>query len=298
MNHPAPHISVLQAEVLEAFRGVSIPIFFDGTVGAGGHAAAILSEHPEIERYLACDRDATAHAQASARLAEWGKKVELIRGSYSELPRYLRERRLSHIHGFLIDVGISSMQIDTPQRGFSFRFDGPLDMRMDETASLTAEELVNRLSERELERIFHEYGEEPRARQAAQAVVHARRRRPLRTTTDLCKALEPALRRRGKLHPATLIFQALRIAVNDELGELARGLDAAIDALAPAGRLAVIAFHSLEDRIVKQKLKTEARLSVLTKKPIVPGREEQRANPRARSAKLRVAEKRGEPCES
>lgn len=298
MNRPTPHISVLQAEVLEAFRGVSTPIFFDGTVGAGGHAAAILAEHPEIERYLACDRDATAHAQASVRLAEWGKKVEFIRGSYSELPHYLRERKLSHIHGFLIDVGISSMQIDTPERGFSFRFEGPLDMRMDDTAPLTAEELVNRSSERELERIFHEYGEEPRARQAAQAIAQARRRRPLRTTTDLCKALEPALRRRGRLHPATLVFQALRIAVNDELGELTRGLEAAIDALAPTGRLAVIAFHSLEDRIVKQKLKTDARLNVLTKKPIAPGRPEQRTNPRARSAKLRVAEKRGEVCES
>ncbi len=296
MSSKRAHTPVLQAEVIEAFRGVHTPIFFDGTVGAGGHAAALLAEHPEIERYLACDRDAHAHAEAKVRLEPYGKKVEFIRGSYSQLPRFLKERKLTSIQGFLIDIGLSSMQLDTPERGFSFRFEGPLDMRMDDTASMTAEELVNRSSERELETMFREFGEEPRARQAAQAIVYARRKKKILTTQDLCKALESTLKRRGKLHPATLVFQALRIAVNDELGELSRGLDAAIDCLAPKGRLAVIAFHSLEDRIVKQRLRRasdEEQLRLIAKKPVMPNQKERRENPRARSAKLRVAEKVG-----
>jgi 16S rRNA (cytosine1402-N4)-methyltransferase len=291
-----PHTAVLQAEVLAAFEGVQLRTFFDGTVGAGGHAAAILEAHPEIERYLACDRDPSAHQIAGESLKPWGKKVEFIRGSYSNIGHFLTERKLPSIDGFLIDIGVSSMQLNEASRGFSFRFEGPLDMRMDPEATLTAAEIVNRSSERDLEKIFREFGEESRARQAAKAIVEARRKRKILTTEDLIYVVEPVLRKRGRIHAATLIFQALRIAVNDELGELERGLAAATRFLAPEGRLAVISFHSLEDRIAKNFLRDRAKegtLKLLTKKPIVPSLKESRGNPRSRSAKLRVAEKQG-----
>jgi 16S rRNA (cytosine1402-N4)-methyltransferase len=297
-----PHISVLQAEVVEAFAGVELRYFFDGTLGAGGHAAAILEAHSEIERYLACDRDPKAHEIAKERLKPWGEKVEFIRGSYSELERFLDERKIEYIDGFLIDIGVSSMQLDEMGRGFSFRGEGPLDMRMDPNGELTAEEIVNQYPEKELERIFREYGEERQARRAAQAIVQARRRRPIQTTAELIEVVKPVLKW-GANHPATLIFQALRIAVNDELGELERGLDGAIRRLAPGGRIAVISFHSLEDRIVKHRFKEQEYrlhkrtgdasgcLRILTKKPVVPSEQECRENSRSRSAKLRVVEK-------
>jgi len=297
-----PHISVLQAEVVEAFAGAEYHCFFDGTLGAGGHAAAILEAHSEIERYLACDRDPKAHEIAKERLKPWGEKVEFIRGSYSELERFLDERKIEYIDGFLIDIGVSSMQLDEMGRGFSFRGEGPLDMRMDPNGELTAEEIVNQYPEKELERIFREYGEERQARRAAQAIVQARRRRPIRTTAELIEVVKPVLKW-GANHPATLIFQALRIAVNDELGELERGLDGAIRRLAPGGRIAVISFHSLEDRIVKHRFKEQEYrlhkrtgdasgcLRILTKKPVVPSEQECRENSRSRSAKLRVVEK-------
>jgi len=275
------HISVLRDEVVQAFEGVSLKVFFDGTLGAGGHAEAILRAHPEIERYLGCDKDPGALNLAKERLKEF-KQVEFIRRSYSELGQ--------EIDGFLIDIGVSSMQLDQKERGFSFRFDGPLDMRMDPEGDLTAEEIVNRWPEKELERIFREYGEERQARRAAEAIVKARKKRRLETTQELIDVVKPVLKW-GKIHPATLIFQALRIAVNDELGELERGLNAAIRCLKVGGRIAVISFHSLEDRIVKHRLKEEESLQVLTKKPIVPTEKECRENPRSRSAKLRVAEK-------
>ncbi|MDE3045958.1 MAG: 16S rRNA (cytosine(1402)-N(4))-methyltransferase RsmH [Verrucomicrobiota bacterium] len=298
------HIAVLETEVVRAFEGVAIATFFDGTVGAGGHASAILTAHPEIERYLACDRDPRAHLLAKKRLEPWGEKVEFIRGSYSSLEHFLDERKIARIDGFLIDIGVSSMQLDEAERGFSFRFEGPLDMRMDPSGGVTAESIVNSYPEKELEQIFREYGEEWQARKAAQAIVSARKKRPLRTTAELAKLLESVLHR-GKIHPATKVFQALRIVVNDELGELERGLDAAIRRLSNGGRLAVISFHSLEDRIVKHRLKDQEYrmpkrsreavgcLKILTKKPIEASIEESRKNPRSRSAKLRIAEKVG-----
>ena len=286
----APHIPVLLREVLQVFEGRKLKVFFEGTVGAGGHARAILDRHPEIERYLACDRDPAALALARSRLEPWGKKVEWIRGPFDALSAYLDERGIRSIDGFLIDIGVSSMQFDEGERGFSFRTDAPLDMRMDPSEEKTAEALVNQLPEEELSRIFFEYGEEFRSRAAARAIVHARKKRRIRTTQELVSVLEPVLRR-GKIHPATKIFQALRIAVNDELGQLRRGLDAAIERLLPGGRLAAISFHSLEDRIVKWRFREEGRLKVLTKKPIGPSAEEMRENPRSRSAKLRAAEK-------
>jgi 16S rRNA (cytosine1402-N4)-methyltransferase len=285
------HVPVLLEAVLKIFEGVSLKFFFEGTVGAGGHARAILEAHPEIERYLACDRDPEALALAAANLEPWGEKVEWIRGPYADLEKYLDELGIGEIDGFLIDIGVSSMQLDRKERGFSFQSDAPLDMRMDAESSLTAEKIVNEAPEKELARIFFEYGEERRSRQVARAIVEARRKRRIRTTSELVAIVKPVTIW-GKLHPATLVFQALRIAVNDELGQLQRGLEAAALRTRAGGRIAAISFHSLEDRIVKNLFRdAKDELKILTKKPIGPTGEEIRANPRSRSAKLRAAEK-------
>lgn len=280
------HVPVLLREVLEVFAGKVCRVFFDGTLGAGGHARALLEAHPEIERYIGCDRDPRAHELAKANLAQWGEKVELIRGSYATEIAEVK----GCVDGFLIDIGVSSMQLDERERGFSFMGDAPLDMRMDPEAELTAETIVNRYSEAELARIIFEYGEERRSRQVAKAIVEARRKKRIRTTGQLVDIIKPVATR-GRLHPATLVFQALRIAVNDELGQLERGLKAAIDKLCPGGRIAVISFHSLEDRIVKNVFRdAKDKLKIITKKPIGPSAEEMRANPRSRSSKLRAGE--------
>lgn len=287
-----PHIPVLRREVLQVFEKTTIRCFFDGTLGAGGHAQALLEAHPEIERYIGCDRDPTALSLAQKVLAPWKEKIEWIHGDYADLPRYLKERKIAALDGFLIDIGVSSMQLDQRERGFSFMGDAPLDMRMNPEGELTAEIIVNQYPEKELARILYEYGEEHRSRQVAKAIVEARRKKRIRTTSQLVEIVKPVATR-GRLHPATLVFQALRIVVNDELGQLEKGLSGAIDHLAPRGRIAVISFHSLEDRIVKNRLRDEKdRLEVLTKKPIGPSEEEMRQNPRSRSAKLRAAEKR------
>ncbi len=281
------HVPVLAREVLEVFAGRPIRVFFDGTLGAGGHARAILQEHPEIVRYIGCDRDPRAHELAAGVLQPWQEKVEHIRGDYAS--KLLEVSGC--IDGFLIDIGVSSMQLDERERGFSFMADAPLDMRMDPEGELTAEEIVNRYSEKELARILFEYGEERRSRQIAKAIVEARRKRRIRTTGELVNIIKPVATY-GRLHPATLTFQALRIVVNDELGQLERGLKGAIDKLCPSGRMAVISFHSLEDRIVKHTLRAATdRMKILTKRPVVASMEEMRANPRARSSKLRAAEK-------
>jgi 16S rRNA (cytosine1402-N4)-methyltransferase len=296
------HIPVLCSEVVAAFEGCTLRTFFDGTVGAGGHAEAILAAHPEMERYIACDKDPRAHELAKRQLEPWGKKVEFVRGSYADIAQILDEKDIATVDGFLIDIGVSSMQLDEGTRGFSFRFEGPLDMRMNPESDLTADTIVNEYSKADLERIFWEYGEERQSRRAADAIVQARKKKRIATTTQLIDIVKPVLKW-GKVHPATLIFQALRIAVNDELGELERGLSAAIHRLSQGGRLAVISFHSLEDRIAKHRIKEleykEAKknreatgcLQILTKKPIEASPIEAKSNPRSRSAKLRVAEK-------
>jgi len=281
------HIPVLTREVLEIFSSQKIRVFFDGTLGAGGHARSILEAHPEIEKYIGCDRDMDAQELAKVNLAPWKGVVEFVHGNFAQEIGRVE----GCIDGFLIDVGVSSMQLDQRERGFSFLGNAPLDMRMDQTSRLTAEEIVNRYSEVELARIIFEYGEERRSRQVAKAIVEARRKKPIRTTEELVNIIKPVATR-GRLHPATLTFQALRIAVNDELGQLSKGLDSAIDKLCTGGRLAVISFHSLEDRIVKNSLRdAKGRLEVLTKKPIIPTEVEIKANPRSRSSKLRAGEK-------
>lgn len=287
----APHLPVLLKEVLEIFKGKELRVFFEGTVGAAGHASAILKAHPEIETYLACDRDPKALALAQAALAPWGKKVEWIHGPFAELTSYLAERQIDAIDGFLIDIGVSSMQLDERERGFSFMGDAPLDMRMNPDGDLTAEIVVNRYSEAELARILFEYGEERRSRQVARAIVEARRKKRIKSTKELVSIIQPVATK-GKLHPATLSFQALRMVVNDELGQLEKGLLSAIEKTAPGGRIAAISFHSLEDRIVKNIFRDQKKqLEILTKKPIEASVEEIKINPRARSAKLRAAEK-------
>ena len=280
------HIPVLTSEVLNVFESLELRVFFDGTLGAGGHAKALLEAHPEVERYIGCDRDPRALELAEGVLAPWREKVEFVRGGYAEKVVEVK----GCIDGFLIDIGVSSMQLDEKERGFSFMADAPLDMRMDPEGRLTAEEVVNKYSEVELARIIYEYGEERRSRQVAKAIVEARRKRRIRTTGELVEIIKP-FATKGKLHPATLTFQALRIAVNDELGQLERGLKGAAQKLCPGGRLAAISFHSLEDRIVKNVLRdAKGLLKVLTKKPIGPSAEEMRKNRRSRSSKLRAAE--------
>lgn len=282
------HVPVLLDAILRAFAGARLEFFFEGTVGAGGHSKAILESHPEIKRYFACDRDASAIEIAKKQLEPWHDKIEWIHGPFAEIESYLKGQQ---IDGFFIDIGVSSMQFDEGARGFSFRNNAPLDMRMDQQTSVTAEKLVNELPEVELARIFYEYGEEFRSRAAAKAIVLARKKRPIRTTQELTAILEPVLRK-GKIHFATKVFQALRIAVNDELGQLKLGLSSAINHLAPGGIVAVISFHSLEDRIVKWMFREDKRLEIVTKKPTEATREEEKINPRARSAKLRIARKR------
>lgn len=277
------HLPVMLREVLEVYEGKKIDIFFDGTLGAAGHAKAILEGHPEIKRYIGCDRDPSAHEIAKKVLAPWGNVVDFRLGKLTDI--------IEESEGFdasLIDAGVSSMQLDQKERGFSFRFDAPLDMRMGSSGDLTAAKIVNRYSEKELARIFFEWGEEKKARQVAKAIVAARGKKRIETTFELVKIISKVVKRK-RIHPATLVFQALRIAVNEELDQLKRGIELGIEKLSQGGRIAVISFHSLEDRIVKTLFRNEkAHLRILTKKPLVS---KDRSNPRSRSAKLRAAEK-------
>jgi 16S rRNA (cytosine1402-N4)-methyltransferase len=294
-----PHAPVLVNEVLEIFKDKQIRCFFDATLGAGGHAEAILTAHPEIEIYIGCDRDPDALAMAEERLKAWKGKLFLVHGNHSEVRTWMQNAKAECLDGHLIDAGVSSMQLDRPERGFSFQGEGPLDMRMNPEGKLTAAEIVNRWREEDLVKILREYGEEPRARAVARAILAARTKKKLETTRDLVEAIRPAARGKKHLHFATLTFQAIRIAVNDELGELQRGIEEGIESLCSGGRIAIISFHRLEDRISKnclrdeevKKRRPEGRLTILTKKPLGPSDEEVRENPRSRSAKLRAAEK-------
>jgi 16S rRNA (cytosine1402-N4)-methyltransferase len=303
------HQPVLLKEVIQALRPHSAGVYVDGTIGAGGHAAALLTASAPHGQLFGFDQDKNALDIAKQRLAEFGNRVHLLHANFDQLQRLATQRHFPPIDGILLDLGVSSMQFDRPERGFSFQADGPLDMRMDETGGQTAADLVNHLPERELADLIYRYGEERRSRPIARAIVKAR---PLRRTTELAQVVAGAKAGKGghqtKIHPATRTFQALRIAVNDELGALERALPQAINLLKAGGRLAVISFHSLEDRIVKQYFKREsqdcicppeqpvctcrhkATIYIITKRPIMPSSAEVNVNPRARSAKLRVVE--------
>lgn len=312
MPDPNLHVSVLKQEVVEAFEGCPLAVFVDGTLGAGGHAEAILQAHPEIKLYLGIDQDPSALEIAAKRLEPWKDKLVLKHGNFSQFDQFLHELGHPFAQGILVDLGVSSMQIDQAERGFSFSREGPLDMRMNPKQSLTAAEVVNHWSEQELGRIFRDYGEEKKWRIAAQVIVKARKERYIQTTADLAAVLRAVLPWNPKkgINPLTLIFQAIRIAVNQELDVLEILLAKAIKALSRGGRLAIISFHSLEDRRVKQETQLAAsdkwetsgigglfrdkipEVDLLTRKPIVPTEEEIRLNPRSRSAKLRVVQKR------
>ncbi len=281
------HIPVLVKETLEGLNLSSGNIVIDATVGLGGHAKRILKATTPDGRLYAFDRDARNLAEARKALAEAGDRVTLIHDSFGNLAFH----KLPAVDAVFFDLGFSSVHVDDPSRGFSFQRVGPLDMRYDTREELTAEIVVNSSGRDELAAIFRKLGEEPRANQIATAITKARKKSRITTTAELVDVIEKVAPRRGKLHPATKVFQALRMVVNDELGEIEKGILAAIDQLRPGGRVAVISFHSIEDRLVKRILKSSDELSLVNKRVIRPTLEEQKRNPRSRSAKLRVAEK-------
>ncbi len=291
------HEPVLCDAVMAALSPHPGGAYIDGTVGSGGHASGILGLSNPDGRLLGIDLDEQALELANHVLAGYGARIILVHGSFFHLGEIAREYGFYPADGVLLDLGLSTMQLSEPKRGFSFQLDGPLDMRFDLSADTTAADLVNTLPETELADILYRYGEEKMSRRIAHAIVLAR---PLQTTSELARLVAQAVRRRERIHPATRTFQALRIAVNNELEALAQGLKEAVDVLAPGGRLAVIAFHSLEDRIVKDYFRQEAKesgegygpgLRLLTPKPIRPSPAERECNVRSRSARLRVAEK-------
>ena len=283
---PFKHISVLSRELLAGLKVTPEGEYLDATVGGGGHSEQILSAAENV-KLIAIDRDLEAIAAAKIRLARYyPQQIQFWHGNYAD---YQPQGLL--FDGIIADLGVSSPQLDTPERGFSFRHSAPLDMRMDSTQSLTAAEIVNHWQEKQLADIFFQYGEERFSRRIARQIV---RERPFQTTTDLANAIAravPAKYRYGRINPATRVFQALRIAVNEELQSLERFLARAPHWLKPTGIIAIISFHSLEDRIVKHRFRDCELLKVITKKPIVARADEQKLNPRSRSAKLRLAQK-------
>lgn len=290
------HQPVLVREVLEGLEVKADGIYFDGTVGAGGHAEAILEKLGEGGRLIGVDCDEEILEQARARLVRFGRKVVLDYGHYEEVDSLLGRYGVRWVDGILLDLGVSTYQLETARRGFSFLREGPLDMRMDLRATETAADLVNKLGERELAEIFFDYGEEPRARLFARRVIQGRRGARLQSTQDVVSLVGTARGPRHSLHPATRLFQALRIAVNGELKRLDEFLKKFSEVLRPGGRVAILSYHSLEDRRVKEAFRAgsqQGTLRVLTKKPIRPSEGEVRENPRARSARLRIAERLG-----
>ena len=305
------HKPVLLDECMEVLNIRPGGVYVDGTLGRAGHSREI-ARRLTVGRLICIDQDMAAIEAAEERLAPWRDRVTLVHGNFSGLADILRQAGVSGVDGALFDLGVSSPQLDDASRGFSYMQDAPLDMRMDAAAALTAREVVNTWSPEELRRILYEYGEERYAPAIARAIVRAREENPVETTlelADIIRGAMPPAALREKQHPAKRTFQAVRIAVNGELDVLPPMLKAAVESLNPGGRLAVITFHSLEDRIVKRTMRDMARgctcppefpvcvcgkkpmLRLVTRRPIVPGTEELSENPRARSAKLRAAEK-------
>ncbi|HXI30918.1 MAG TPA: 16S rRNA (cytosine(1402)-N(4))-methyltransferase RsmH [Vicinamibacterales bacterium] len=289
------HVPVMTAEVLDFLRPSQGGLFVDCTVGLGGHARALLEAG--AARVIGLDRDRDALARARETLAPWTDRVELVHADYRTLDEVLDARQISRVDGTLADLGVSSMQFDATGRGFSFQRDEPLDMRMDQSGGETAADLVARASERELADAIFQFGEERFSRRIARALVGARAEAPIDTTGRLAAIVRRAVPRRGpaRIDPATRTFQALRIWVNQELDGLDRFIEMAVRRLRAGARLVVISFHSLEDRVVKHTLRAlhqrDGLVQVLTKKPLVPSDDEVDRNPRARSAKLRAAER-------
>jgi 16S rRNA (cytosine1402-N4)-methyltransferase len=309
MNDEVPgadyHLSVLPAEVNEWMAASDGKFIIDGTLGGGGHSEAFLKAGASV---LGVDRDPDALAYATKRLAGFGDRFRTWQGNFADLRENLGVRGVEQAHGLLLDLGVSSFQLDSFGRGFSFRGEGPLDMRMGPSCAFDAEHVVNEWSEAELLKIIREFGEEPQARRIVGAILKRRAASRITTTTELAGCIEKEIGRHGRIHPATRTFQAIRMAVNDELGSLERALEASVDLLKPGGRLLVITFHSLEDRLVKRFMQDRAKpfldnpawpeprpnpdwhFRLPVRKAIAAGDQELRVNPRARSAKLRVAE--------
>ena len=300
------HRPVLAAEAVELLAPHPGSLVVDGTVGGGGHTEAILKTGADV---LALDQDPDAIAEAREQLAPYGGRVTLHQANFREADKILDELGVRKIGGALLDLGVSSRQLENAWRGFSMMRNGPLDMRMDPRSTITAAHIVNNYSEEELTRIFRDLGEEPAARRIASLIVKMRKDAPFAETLQLARAIEKVVGRHGRRHPATQVFQALRMEVNDELGALEQGLRVLTARLEAGARIAVITFHSLEDRLVKNFLRERSQqwidkpewpeprrnpeydLRAITGKPLEPGENERRANPRSRSAKLRVAEK-------
>lgn len=307
------HVPVLLEEVLALLAGPSVRIVVDGTLGGGGHAEALLERAPGIGLLIGIDRDEEAVARAAQRLARFGDRVRTVKAHFADMGEVLEAMDVGKVDAVLMDLGVSSFQLEDGARGFSFQKDGPLDMRMDKSFHTSAQDLVNGYSQQELTSIFFEYGEESAAKKIAKAIVRERAVEPITTTLQLAGIVESAAPRHGRpgIHPATRVFQAIRIAVNGELARLKEAAQTAVDRLNPGGRLAIISFHSLEDRIVKNtfldlagrcvcppafpvcRCARQQAVKILTKKPVQPGSGEVSANPRARSAKLRAVEKTG-----
>ena len=300
------HRPVLEKEVVELLEPKTGSFIVDGTCGGGGHTEALLESGADV---LALDQDPDAVQHVSEQLASFGRRVTVRQANFRHAAKVLDELGIRTIGGALLDLGVSSRQLENAERGFSLVRNGPLDMRMDPRTELTAATNVNEYSAEQLTRLFRELGEEPAARRIASLIVKMRNRSPFRETLPLARAIEKLAGRHGRRHPATQVFQALRMEVNDELGALEGGLRVLAGRLQPGARIAVIAFHSLEDRIVKNFFRDRSRewldrpewpapqrnpdydLKLVTPKPVEPSEDEQRANPRSRSAKLRVAEK-------
>ena len=306
------HISVFANEAVEALQPEPDHIYVDCTLGGAGHSGRILEASSPTGRLIAIDQDLIAIANARTVLAPYEGRFTIVHSNFRRLKDIVAEQGLSGVDGVLFDLGVSSPQLDEAERGFSYQHDAPLDMRMDNTQPFSAYDVVNKWSAEELTKIFYEYGEEKWSKRIAEFIVTERKKAPLETTgqlVDIIKAAIPAAARREGGHPAKRTFQAIRIAVNDELNVFAEAIQQAIDVLNVGGRVAIITFHSLEDRMAKQALQEAARgcicppelpicrcdnkpkVKLVTRKPIMPSKEELEANPRARSAKLRIAEK-------
>lgn len=306
------HVSVLLEETVEELNIKPDGIYVDGTLGGGGHAFHICQKLSDQGRYIGIDQDADAIAASSERLKEFGSRVTIVRDNYRNMPKVLNELGIEQVDGILLDLGVSSFQLDEKERGFTYREDVPLDMRMDRRQSLTAREIVNEYSEMELFHVIRDYGEEKFAKNIAKHIVNKRKEHPIETTGELIEIIKAAIPMKVRAvggHPAKKTFQAIRIECNKELEVLKDSLDAMIDLLKPGGRLCIITFHSLEDRIVKRDFKKNenpctcppnfpvcvcgniSKGKQLTRKPIIPGEKELNENKRAKSSKLRVFER-------
>jgi len=302
------HVSVMLKEALDGLSLKGKKNIVDCTLGLGGHAREILMNLPKTGKLIGFDLDNNHLEAAKKNLKEFKDQVLLVHDNFSNLAESLKNLKIKTVDAVLMDLGLASPHVDQGERGFSFLHEGPLDMRFNQDQQLTAEEVINKYSEKELMRIFFEYGEERWSRKIAREICQARRRKPFKTTGQLADFIEKLVGRQGHIHPATRVFQALRIEVNKELDALHKGLDQAIEVLKPGGRIVVISYHSLEDRIVKNMFRDNSRdyinlpdqptttvlipkLKIITKKPLEPSEEEVKQNPRSRSAKLRIAEK-------